>query len=250
MISDFDIRNQIVIPCNKSSSLKNGYSNIQLAIKYSNNEHNFNIFKKLLSETDTYDMHDLLISTICDFGSTSNINVVKLLIESGANINYKTRGDWTPIICACFYPEDNSEIIKLLIESGADINSKSKTGAIALAYLIEYSSVNADLDIIKLLIRKGSLINNRDVNGHTPLMSCFQNNNIKLIRYDIIKLLLDNKADIYIRNNHSGNILGVVRDKIGEKSDIYSLIFYYKNISNDVFCEYDINFIYEYQYKN
>ena len=63
----------------------------------------------------------------------------------------------------------------------------------------------------------------------------------------MIKILLDNKADIYIKNNKDENILDIVKNKIDDDKqnyDIYSLIFNYKNLVNTLHCEYDFNFIY------
>ena len=145
----------------------------------------------------------------------------------------------------------NTEIINFLIENGADVNSSSYVNhnnsfyTNPLQLLVEYSYTGEHLEIIKLLIRKGVNINLKNSRCETPMMKCMQSDNNKLIRYDIIKLLLDNKADVYIKNKNGKNIFDIVKNLIGENSDIYSLIFDYTNLKNDHFCEFDINFIYQ-----
>ena len=136
-------------------------------------------------------------------------------------------------------------MIEYLIESGADVKNKNKSGGTALMICIGNVTKDLYLEIIKLLIRKGSEINCQDFYGNTTLMLSFKSNLNKLIKYDIIKLLLDNKADIYLKNKKGKNILDIVKNSIGsDNSDIYSLIFNYKNLKNDHFCEFDIDFIY------
>lgn len=55
--------------------------------------------------------------------STADINLVKLLIENGADVNAFTRGgDLTALHLAAFWGQ--TEIVKLLINNGAIINTK------------------------------------------------------------------------------------------------------------------------------
>ena len=83
-------------------------------------------------------------------------------------------------------------------------------------------------------------------------MIWFESKLNKLIKYDIIKLLLDNKDYMYIKDENGCDILGIIKKTIGmdydketcENSNIYSLIFNYKNLENLHLCEFDINFIY------
>ena len=114
-------------------------------------------------------------------------------------------------------------------------------------YLIRNSEKPIDLEKIKFLISKGkrnyNQINCQDNNGVTPLMDCFECNNNEIIRYDIIKLLLENKANIYIKDNKGKDIFKYLKVNNAHHK-YYSLIFNYKNLENDYFCEYDINFIY------
>ena len=135
-------------------------------------------------------------------------------------------------------------MIEFLIENNADVNSKSISNRTPLMYSIIGSKENYQIEIIKLLIKKSNNINCKDLKNETALIICSEYIINNLVRHEITKLLLDNKADIYIKNNDNENILNLIENTIGCDSDIYSLIFNYKNLINDHFCEYDINFIY------
>ena len=250
MNKEDNIRDQIIITDNYSAHFLSEYSNIELAAIYSKNKNNLKILEKLLLTSDKQTLDRLLITV--SIKKTSSIDAIKLLILHNVNVNYKDVWNWTPLIYCCINHLHDIEIIELLIESGADINIKSIDGDTAIIFAILNSSTHNHLEIIKLLIKKGSQINYQNQFGETPLMTCYCWSLNKLIRYDLIKLLLDNKADIYIKNKKGKNIFNIIEEKFdmegGDKScknsDIYSLIFNYKNLVNHHFCEYDIDFIY------
>ena len=249
------IREQLIIPADCPESVLS-YPAIELAAIYSNDKNNLIILEKLLEiNKNESTINELLIKIIENIDTTSSIDAIKLLIKYGANVNYSGHPNWTAPIYCCIYFK-NIEIMELLIENGADINIKSESNYIPLTYLqspFTYSNSKKDFEIIKLLIRKGirsgkrscSQINFQNDIGMTPMMLCFHYNyNYQLpYTYDLTKLLLDNKADIYIKNNKGHNILKYLENNV-IYDKYYSLIFNYKNLVNDHFCECDIDFIY------
>lgn len=56
----------------------------------------------------------------------NRVDIVKLLIKRGANVNAKDSTGNTPLHAAV--QESNIEIIRILLENGADINSKNSFG--------------------------------------------------------------------------------------------------------------------------
>lgn len=69
-----------------------------------------------------------------------NIEVVKYLIEAGANVNYRTWQGTSPLHVACV--NFNLESIKILLEAGADFNVKNGEGKLPFECLpIEYRSI-------------------------------------------------------------------------------------------------------------
>ena len=91
-----------------------------------------------------------------------HIDIVRLLIERGANVNIKNDDGYTALMYATMM--DNIYIVKLLLENGAKPNIKNKKGATALKLAYSYNRKN----IAKLLIENGA--KNKD-NGTSSKVS-------------------------------------------------------------------------------
>ena len=59
-----------------------------------------------------------------------DIEIAKILLESGFQINTKDHDDWTPLHCAAM--RNNSKMVQLLLDRGADTNMKNNDGRTAL----------------------------------------------------------------------------------------------------------------------
>ena len=118
----------------------------------------------------------------------TNIPLLKLLIEAGADVN---AGDKTGHIALML--AENTEVIKLLIEAGADVNAQDKYGRTALTYA-------ENLEKIKLLIEAGADVNTANKkNRWTALM--YAKNAEK------IKLLIEAGADVNIEDEWGNTAL-------------------------------------------
>ena len=73
-----------------------------------------------------------------------DLEIVKLLVESGADIDAKDNDGWTALMRASW--RGYSEIVQYLVEIGADINIKNEDGKTALDL--------ADTEEIKEILRK------------------------------------------------------------------------------------------------
>lgn len=82
-------------------------------------------------------------------------NVVKFLIENGADVNMKNYIGFTAIHWA-FDSEDLS-IIELLVNAGADVNAKDITGGFPLSI----AAAKGYYDIVRLLLSNGANVNER-----------------------------------------------------------------------------------------
>ncbi|KAJ5068472.1 cyclin-dependent kinase inhibitor 2c-related [Anaeramoeba ignava] len=114
------------------------------------------------------------------------IDVVKLLLKYGADINLKT--NFYPIHLAC-KSKPSPKIVKILIEAGADINCQSGYTPLHVA-----CGVKTYPKFIKFLIQCGANVN--QVSGITPLhLACkFSNSSIAK------RVLLENGADVESTN--------------------------------------------------
>ena len=111
-------------------------------------------------------------------------NLVKILINEGANVNIEKNDRITALHMAV--ENNNIEVVKLLINNGGDVNIRTDSGSIPLAfYIYDDSSSSKDiLKIIKLLVDADS----REIN------------NINGFNGGILGDLLVNTDDILKRN--------------------------------------------------
>ena len=132
------------------------------------------------------------------YAKQGDMEQIKQMIASGANINCSDEWGRTPLFNAAAY--GHSDCVKLLLESGADIAASDSVLAMAagsgnpecVRILIEagadvnlttgsdkwtplhFAAFNGHCECVKLLIAKGAKINSRDIDGETPLTKAYQ----------------------------------------------------------------------------
>ena len=125
---------------------------------------NFEIFKMLLKhKPDVQNTREHGVSILSqvasnerNFDKSVNLEMIKLL-ESGADINTKSKDGWTAISRAA--GRGNIETIKILIQAGADINVKDKNDGTPLGSAI----VNRQLESVRVLLDAGVKINKSEI---------------------------------------------------------------------------------------
>jgi len=81
------------------------------------------------------------------------VDVVKLLLKAGADVDAKDNYGWTALKCAS--NNGHIEVVELLLEARADVYAKDNYGWAALMW----ASTNGRVDVVKLL-KKYSEIKN------------------------------------------------------------------------------------------
>jgi ankyrin repeat protein len=104
--------------------------------------------------------------------------VVSLLIQLGANVNARDKGEYAPLHWAAFY--GHATVASLLLKNGADIDAQQNTGATPLYLAV----IRNKTSMVELLLRHGADTKLRSVDG-SPLDVA-----LKKEQNDIIKLLL------------------------------------------------------------
>lgn len=91
-----------------------------------------------------------------------NTNIINMLLENGADINYTT-DEMTPLIYAAY--KGNTNIINTLLENGVDINYTNYYGMTALMYAASYNQFEA----AKVLLENNADTSITDEDGYTAL---------------------------------------------------------------------------------
>jgi ankyrin repeat protein len=120
--------------------------------------------------------------------SHDHIEIVKLLLDLGVDINARDNKDRTALMCAS--RSGNKETVEFLLDKGAEINVINNEGYSALLYAAENSHPILHREkVIELLLERGA-DPNISIKGLTPLMM------VSRFNINIVKLLLDHGADI------------------------------------------------------
>ncbi|XP_061184254.1 uncharacterized protein LOC133192274 [Saccostrea echinata] len=115
--------------------------------------------------------------------------IVKYLVENGANINLYNHEYKTPLHKASEY--GNTEIIMQLVEHGDNINLATLwEGEAPLHIASEYGHT----EIVKYLLRRGAKVNVFDIWKKTPLSNASENGH-----KDIVKHLVEHGAKVNVR---------------------------------------------------
>lgn len=201
--ADINIQNNLgetaLIYISMHSKTKNQLNALQILIERGAN----------LEIEDNYES-TALMSACLNSKNNSCPDAVRLLIEGGANINHITKDGSSIFGCSLCesYPnggECSQDVLKMLINNGADINIEADDGITPLilsAMLSNHYELNT-------LINNGVNINYINKDGNTALiMACKKiKYDDKNYQKDTVKLLLKHNANIDIKNNKGYNAI-------------------------------------------
>ncbi|SMG50314.1 ankyrin repeat domain-containing protein [Dethiosulfovibrio salsuginis] len=128
--------------------------------------------------------------------------IISILIEAGADINYRDAEGMTPLM---YFALNDMELesTSLIIESGADVNAKDYNGKSVLMYTLGSMASHGNPSLIPVLVKNGADINYRDPMGNTVLQYAAH----IVGNFGLIKELLENGADPRIKNDSGATIL-------------------------------------------
>lgn len=155
------------------------------ALSYAVNNGDIEIAKLLLENKAK--IKDELLIAIKSPIVESRINMMKLLIDNKANINYTDENGFNPLNIAI--ESGDMELTKFLITNGANVNSLMQDGV----SLIGYAIAQNNMDLLQILIENGANVNytNGDSWADTPLMTAS-----RLGLDNVVRILLTRNADI------------------------------------------------------
>ena len=181
--------------------------------------------KKIINKLDSKNGKNMLFVA----SEEGRLEMVDLLLEMGARVNYTNREKNTPIIGAAYYGE--CEVIQLLVDKGGNINAVGENNETAILVAcrrghmktVEFLfSLGASLDVRNSLdeiplataikydyfiiadffLQNGGDINTRGINGNTPLTRAAFCGRIKTVEY-----ILKNGGDSTLKNQNGETAL-------------------------------------------
>lgn len=148
------------------------------------------------------------------------IEIIRLLIESGSDVNCKTLDGWNALMRVCrYYRHENLvEIIKMLVGYGIEIHCKTNDGENAFLLLCRNENVSHSicLDVFRLLVLQlkadVSAVNEIDLDNALTTLCKYHYNCEKLV--NIIDLILDDSSiDINHKNKRGEDAMSIIREQ-------------------------------------
>ena len=145
------------------------------------------------------------------------LEITKILIASGANVNEKDHLKYTPLLKAVDSDNCKVDIVKALIDAGADVNAVEMYGYSPLHLVSQptFSKCPNHFAIAKTLIASGANVNQKDMGGDTPLHGA------AMVNISIVRLLISSGADVNARSNRG-------------RTPIYEHVRYNKSVDPDM----------------
>ena len=155
--------------------------------------------KLIKDDTDLNKQYDK-ITPLNLAAARNDKEMVKFLVEKGADINLEDGYGYTPLIIAIKYR--NIGLAKNIIDLKPDLNAIcSATGDTPLTYLV---NANKYADLCYYMIKNGADINKKNKEGNTPLMIAAASYN-----YAIVGVLVNMGADYNIKNKEGKTAIDI-----------------------------------------
>ncbi len=122
------------------------------------------------------------VTPLFQASQNAHTEVVQVLVKAGADLNQAWNGE-TPLFQAS--QNGHAEVVQVLVKAGADLN-QADDGATPLFQ----SSQNGHIEVVQVLVKAGADLNQAD-DGATPLFMASQNGHAK-----VVQVLVDAGADL------------------------------------------------------
>ncbi|MBN2533408.1 MAG: ankyrin repeat domain-containing protein [Spirochaetales bacterium] len=127
---------------------------------------------------------------------TGNLSIVRFLLSHKADVTITTRSGYSAFLPALY--DNNTEIVKLFLNAGVNL----KADCYKETYPLHVATDRQNLELIILFIQNGISVNQKNSSGRTPLMNAAGNGNMDIARY-----LIQNKAGLNEQDNNGNTAL-------------------------------------------
>lgn len=148
------------------------------------------------------------------------IDIVRFLIDSGVDVNKKTKCGWHALMCVCRYYRNSNliDIVRLLADDGSEVNCKNAYGPNSFTFICanEFLDHNTCLDLFRLFVidYKADVSAVYEADGDNALINlCKYHNNCDRLA-DIIRLILDNSnLDVNYKNKKGEDVMFYLKSR-------------------------------------
>jgi pentatricopeptide repeat protein len=133
----------------------------------------------------------------------NHLEIVRFLVENGANVNSVRKDHYTLLFIAC--NNGNLDIIRFLVEHGADVNDTSTTVGVPV---LTRACAKGDLEIVRFLVEHGANVNAITKSGGSSalIVACIKGH-LELVRY-----LCQNGADSTLALDDGRRAIDIAED--------------------------------------
>ena len=154
----------------------------------------------ILSPLSPFVEMNICTTVLVEACTHQHLQAVELLLKNGADPNFYTVGEWSPLEATIFTHHEKgdgtgNEIIRLLIDYGADVNIKTYWHATFLEQVAMGTSGSSRRETFKILVEAGADINR--VEGGTVICYLLGNNQIELADWLMTQRTIDINEEIY-----------------------------------------------------
>ena len=163
-----------------------------------------NIVKLLLEHGANINLQDNDGETALMVASVrAQVNIAKMLLERGAQVDLQNKNGW----CALMWPcrEGHVESARVLLEYGATVDLRNKSGNSSLIVACKWGKVRTP-QTTKLLLENGAQVNLQNSDGESALMWASINRQV-----DTVKLLLEHGAQANLKMKNGEMPLSLAR---------------------------------------
>jgi ankyrin repeat protein len=146
-----------------------------------------------------------------------NLDIVRTLVESGANVNSRDKNGWHSLAWAADYQK--VEVVRYLIDSGADVNMADNEGVTPIMWSVGlyFKREGKDCrDIMDLLVSYGADINAYSTRHKSNALGLA----LRMRNYWAMNALIELGADIYMNESENSSIIDRVPDET-ERAKLY-----------------------------